>query len=90
MNSVIHDIPDDYTIGAQYIIAPHVNKPFQKITPWPNVPSGQDIIIYDTQIATVFTDLDTVKAKLEGLVKSKEYIVSVNESGIVVLQKAGR
>ena len=87
LSEVISKIPKEASISAQYQIAPHIQKPIEKIRVGPNTPESADFVIVDTQILPVLTDSKTINKNLEALEKNKNYQLVVNNLGVVVFRK---
>ena len=87
LNQIISLIPAGASVGAQYVIAPHIAKPFGKIFPWPNFPIGPDYIIYDTQLAPELTSNEIINDNLHKLSANADYRLVINHLGIVVFKK---
>jgi uncharacterized membrane protein len=87
LSEIIQSIPDSATVGAQYIIAPHIQKPFGKITPWPHDGNEPDYIILDNILPLVLTDKPTVTKNLDMLYKNSNYTYKVYNEDIMVFTK---
>lgn len=87
LSEVISKIPKEASISAQYQIAPHIQKPIEKIRVGPNTPESSDFVIVDTQLLPVLTDAKTINKNLEALEKNKNYQLVVNNLGVVVFRK---
>jgi hypothetical protein len=88
VNQIIRSIPVTATVGAQYLIAPHIQKPFGKLTPWPNYYLNEpDYIIWDTKLPPILTEWKTDAADLRALSTNPKYQLIVNHGGVIVFKK---
>jgi uncharacterized membrane protein len=90
LHRIIKAIPDSATVGAQYVIAPHIQKPFGQLTPWPNYLNQPEYIIWDTKLPPILTEWKTVTDNLRTLSADPGYRLIVNQGGIIVFEKLHR
>jgi uncharacterized membrane protein len=90
LNEIIRLIPANATVGAQYLIAPHIQKAFGQLTPWPNYNNEPDVVIWDTKLPPVLVEWKTVTKNLLALSKNPAYQLVVNRDGIIVFEKIHR
>lgn len=81
---IIGSIPETASVSAQYQIAPHINKPLDKIKSGPTENEKSDYVIVDTQLHPVLTTGKELNNRLEELNNNKDYEIIINSLGIVV------
>lgn len=88
LNQIVSEIPKEATVGAQSQVLPHIPLYYRNMTDWPNGLTGQeDFIIVDTQIYPVGASSAEYTNDLQKLVKSKNYQLLINESGVFVFKR---
>lgn len=87
LNAVITSIPYQASISAQYVIAPHFNKPYDKMKTAPNTFEESDYVLWDDKTIPALTTPERDRLYLERLQKDSRYRLIKKTDGIMVFQR---
>lgn len=87
LRQVLTSIPQHASVSAQYQIAPHIQKPIDKIRHGPSGHEDTDFVIIDTQLLPVLATAEQLNKNIDILQKDQRYKMAINSYGVVVFRK---
>lgn len=87
LNKLIADIPPDASVSAQYIIAPHFNRPFDLLHTTGNLPENSDYIILDDYTVKALTTPERDSKYYQAIKTDPRYVLINNVDGINIFKR---